>query len=107
MNLGCSAELSDHYLAIEVEYGTLEMSHPERVNKINFLLKNSDEVVLREWSLDGALFENSDGIYRTGTILSREEAPDTLYVSANTSDGVVQANAKVFQKRNQITANHF
>ena len=106
MNLGCSAELTGKYLAVIVEYGDNVIRYPERVQTIHLTIKNSKDLVLREWTVDGS-FENSDGLYHTGTILANEEDASQLLVSADTVDGLVQAQAPVFQKRNQITANHF
>lgn len=105
--LGISCELSGQYLSVQVEYGTETTLHPELVNSLLITLKNENDVLLREWSIDCASFENSDGIYRTGTILTSEEAPSYIMALAQVQGGTAQARAQVFQKKNQITTNHF
>lgn len=117
MKLGVSAELIGSYLSIQIEYGDDQVLRPELVNLLRIALKNNQDVLLREWSLDCATFENSDGVYRSGTILSPQENPSLILVSAQVAPEVlevlggpnitVQAQAPVLQKRNQITTNHF
>lgn len=104
---GCSAELTGRYLSIEMEFGTEQIKYPERVNKIQCLVKNSKGMNLRSWSVDPSLFENQDGIYRTGTILSSVESPDRVFCSAETQDGLFQAEANLFISQNKVTQNTF
>lgn len=114
MKLGLSAELIGSYLSIQIEYGDDTVLRPELVSLLRIALKNSQGVLLREWSIDCATFENSDGVYRSGTIVSPQENPSLILVSALAApdsgtgpDITVQAQAQVLHKRNQITSNQF